>query len=485
MYFHNFTEIEEIEDAESRPSSPTAEAGSSQDDNNSPKSPGDRPEDPTPASKVETKSYMVPSSSQPNKAVTVALPKEVNVRRSSFTVIRSAEGVNEVVLLPKGRLINLSSMQAQDEDELEIKFDKDEAPEDAVERAIQDDEKKQDDKDKAPEEDDKDHETPEDALESASQENKKKQYDKDETSEEALERARQEEKKKKKAYYPNYKRKKGLSKTRAFHMRQSAVRLEIIDDFDEDIDIEDTGDEESIGSQGDESDNEETYDGGERQQSRGSPDEKIETEEVSLSGAFQSPDTDPESPSHSSIIPSTTSPEIECDIIVRTRKHNAKKKPVLPRSVGQSLKNAYQLRDALDSKSQMVIALDPPGDDHNYAWHPTRYITGPPHMDSRGIPIDKPEEMDYIEEKFELDPVVEPLQSPKRGGGEEKRGGGVKHKKSKQHKPVVKTIRGVGKVVSHPTSQSSEASNPRWVKVPARDKREPTDEEKKMKVCGL
>ncbi|XP_072038126.1 uncharacterized protein [Amphiura filiformis] len=419
-------EIEEIEDLDSPiDADVTNEEPDDGDDNKESTSTKDDKtevaDDSSTPGKVKTVSYEIPSSHQPNKAVTVALPKEVDVRRSSFTVIRSAEGVNEVVLLPKGRLINLSAIQPKSDDENE------------------------------------------------EEEDGKAEYDKTEKTEDAPDGDQKEDKKKKKFYYPNYNRlrKKGLSKTRAFHMRQSAVRLEIVDDFDGDIDIEDTGDDETDSNGSDNIENK-------GKEGDASQEEKIETEEVSLGGAFQSPDADSPARHRTNVVPST-SQEIECDIIVRTRKHPANKKPTLPRSVGQSVKSARQLNKVLhgdESKPRNIVAMDPPGDDHNYAWHPTRYISGPTHTDSRGNPLEKPEEKDDKEEKFDLDPIFYPFQPGRSSSSSQK--------KSKQRRPLTKTIPGVGKVVSH----SAGVGNPRWAKGIGREKKE-TDEEKKMKKKAL
>ncbi|XP_070577687.1 uncharacterized protein [Ptychodera flava] len=51
--------------------------------------------------------YMVPVLPRP---IAIELPKSADVQGSSFTVIKSSEGLNEVVLLPKGQFINLTTM---------------------------------------------------------------------------------------------------------------------------------------------------------------------------------------------------------------------------------------------------------------------------------------------------------------------------------------------------------------------------------------
>nr|XP_006820242.1 PREDICTED: zinc finger protein 131-like [Saccoglossus kowalevskii] len=55
----------------------------------------------------DASTYLVPVLQKP---VTIELPKSADMQRSSFTVIKSSEGLNEVVLLPKGQFINLTTM---------------------------------------------------------------------------------------------------------------------------------------------------------------------------------------------------------------------------------------------------------------------------------------------------------------------------------------------------------------------------------------
>lgn len=379
-----------------------------------------------------------------------------------------------MVLLPKGRLINLPSIPSHGDDK-DIGYEGGDG----------------EDKTEHQEEEEEEGDDGDESVESKI----------DNNPERALERAREAERNKKK-FYPNYKRKKGLSKTRAWHMRRSAVRLEIVDD-DEEIDIEET--------HSDEEDEEDSEGGSDGENHLEKEEQKIETEEVSLSGAFRSPAPGADSPgSHRTAIPGT-SQEIECDIIVRTKprvKSTSKKLRVWPRSVGQALKPAAQCKDLADYPSsadinqagsgtaastsdstpqENVYAADPPFDDHNYAWHPTRYMSGFTFTNSRGEMIDGPEiePESWRTDDLDQDPVSsnayysqpQPNASysqpqPKR----EKASGSGGEKKSARRTVRRVILGGKGGAVK------VEASSPRWVKVPSRDKREPTDEEKKLKV---
>ncbi|XP_071784650.1 uncharacterized protein [Asterias amurensis] len=62
---------------------------------------------PSKATDQNTVTYAIPSGT---RHVTVNLPKSMDIKESSYTVIRSSTGVNEVLLLPKGHLVTLSSM---------------------------------------------------------------------------------------------------------------------------------------------------------------------------------------------------------------------------------------------------------------------------------------------------------------------------------------------------------------------------------------